>query len=193
RTIDLRERLSEIVPGLPTLERVVVVPLIGTADATAAALPGAVALDAFLDPFAPGPLRFERMSFNEPLYILYSSGTTGVPKCIVHSTGGALLQHLKEHRLHCSLEPRERLFYFTTCGWMMWNWLISGLASGATLLLYDGSPFHPDGNILFDFAQAERMAIFGTSAKYIDAVAKAGLLPGTSHDLSSVRMMASTG
>ena len=105
---------------------------------------------------------------------MFSSGTTGVPKCIVHGAGGTLIQHLKEHLLHSDIRSGDRVFYFTTCGWMMWNWLVSGLASGATLLLYDGSPFHPDGNILFDFAEAERCTLFGTSAKFIDACAKAG-------------------
>ena len=133
------------------------------------------------------------MPFNHPLYILFSSGTTGVPKCIVHGAGGTLLQHLKEHRLHCSLNAGEKLFYFTTCGWMMWNWLVSGLATGATLLLYDGSPFYPSGNVLFDYAEEEKMTIFGTSAKFIDAVRKAGLRPRDTHDLSSVRMLTSTG
>ena len=123
-------------------------------------------------------LAFERLPFAHPLYILFSSGTTGIPKCIVHSAGGTLLQHLKEHRLHAGIGDGDRVFYFTTCGWMMWNWLASGLASGATLLLYDGSPFHPDGNVLFDFAQAEKMTYFGTSAKFIDAARKAGIEAG---------------
>jgi acetoacetyl-CoA synthetase len=140
-----------------------------------------------------GEINFERVAFNHPLFIMYSSGTTGVPKCIVHGQGGTLLQHLKEHRLHCDIRPGDRMFYFTTCGWMMWNWLISGLASGATLLLFDGSPFHPSGNILFDYAQAEKCTMFGTSAKYIDALAKAELEPKKTHDLSTVRMITSTG
>src|SRR5690606_36730614 len=115
------------------------------------------------------------------------------PKCIVHSAGSSLLQHLKEHRLHGGIVDGYRLFYFTTCGWMMWNWLVSGLASGATLLLYDGSPFYPVGNALFDFADAEGMTFFGTSAKFIDSVRKAGLRPIDSHKLSSVQTIASTG
>ena len=119
--------------------------------------------------------QFEPLPFNHPLYILYSSGTTGVPKCIVHGAGGTLIQHLKEHQLHCDIGAGDRVFYFTTCGWMMWNWLVSALASGATLVLYDGSPFYPDGNVLFDLADETGMTLFGTSAKFIDAVAKAGL------------------
>jgi acetoacetyl-CoA synthetase len=125
--------------------------------------------------------------------VLFSSGTTGMPKCIVHSAGGTLLKHLSEHRLHSDIKDGDRLFYFTTLGWMMWNWLVSGLAQGATLLLYDGSPFHPNGNILWDYAQAERCTHFGTSAKYIDALKKAELTPGTTHDLSSLQAMLSTG
>jgi acetoacetyl-CoA synthetase len=193
KAIRLAERLKGITAKLPSLAQTVIVPYLGEAEATAAALPGAETLEAFLAPHAPGPLQFERLPFSHPLYILYSSGTTGVPKCIVHSAGGALLQHLKEHRLHSSLQPGERLFYFTTCGWMMWNWLASGLASGATLLLYDGAPFHPGPQALFDYAAEEAMTIFGTSAKYIDALRKSGLRPRDSHDLSALRMMASTG
>jgi acetoacetyl-CoA synthetase len=133
------------------------------------------------------------VEFNHPLYILYSSGTTGVPKCIVHGTGGTLLQHLKEHRLHSDVRDGDRLFYFTTLGWMMWNWLVSGLASGATLLLYDGSPFVGRARILFDYADAEGMTHFGTSAKYLDAIAKVGLVPMTSHRLERLRAVLSTG
>ncbi len=139
------------------------------------------------------PLKFERLPFSHPLYVLYSSGTTGMPKCIVHSAGGTLLKHLCEQRLHSDIKPGDRLFYFTTLGWMMWNWLASGLASGATLLLYDGSPFHPSGNILWDYVQAEQCTHFGASAKYVDALKKAGLTPAKTHDLTSLRALLSTG
>src|SRR5690606_39155340 len=144
--------------------RVLVIDYLGDAEAVAATVPGAQALSVALAPFAPGAVSFTRLPFSHPLAILFSSGTTGVPKCIVHGAGGTLLQHLKEHRLHGDARPGDRLFYFTTCGWMMWNWLVSGLASGATLLLLDGSPFQPDGSTLFDYAEAELMTQFGTSA-----------------------------
>lgn len=175
--------------GVPVL----VVHYAGDAEALAASLPDGRTLEALTAPYAAKPLTFAQLPFRHPLYILFSSGTTGVPKCIVHSAGGTLLQHLKEHHLHCGLVEGERLFYFTTCGWMMWNWLVSGLALGTTLCLFDGSPFHPDGNVLFDYAAAERFAVLGTSAKYIDAVRKSGLTPLATHDLSSLRVLASTG
>ncbi|MGO7584572.1 acetoacetate--CoA ligase [Rhizobium ruizarguesonis] len=171
----------------------IIVHYAGDAEAVALKTPAALTLEAFVAPYEAREVEFTRLGFSHPLYILFSSGTTGVPKCIVHSAGGTLLQHLKEQRLHCGLEAGEKLFYFTTCGWMMWNWLVSGLASGATLCLFDGSPFAPDGNVLFDYAEAEKFAIFGTSAKYIDAVRKGGLTPRASHDLSSLRLMTSTG
>ncbi|MDQ0458122.1 acetoacetate--CoA ligase [Rhizobium paknamense] len=172
---------------------VLVVPYAGDAEALAGELAEGRTLEAFMAPHVAGAVDFVRLPFAHPLYILFSSGTTGVPKCIVHSAGGTLLQHLKEQRFHSGLQENERLFYFTTCGWMMWNWLASGLASGATLCLYDGSPFHPDGNVLFDYAAEEKFAIFGTSAKFIDAARKAGLSPRTTHDLSALRVLASTG
>ncbi len=192
-------KLQDVSDKLVTVEaelspkKTVIVPYAGDTDALVGKLSNAVSLDGFVAPHVARAVEFERLPFDHPLYILFSSGTTGIPKCIVHSAGGTLLQHLKEQQLHCSLRSGERLFYFTTCGWMMWNWLASGLASGATLCLFDGSPFYPDGNVLFDYAAEERFAIFGTSAKYIDAVRKAGLTPKSTHDLSSLRLMTSTG
>jgi acetoacetyl-CoA synthetase len=172
---------------------VLVVPYAGNAEAAAESIGNARTLGAFIADFQPREIEYNRLPFSHPIYILFSSGTTGVPKCIVHGAGGTLLQHLKEHRLHCGLNEGEKLFYFTTCGWMMWNWLVSGLALKATLCLFDGSPFYPDGNVLFDYAAREKFAVFGTSAKYIDAVRKGGFEPARTHDLSSLRLMTSTG
>ncbi|HNQ58022.1 MAG: acetoacetate--CoA ligase [Candidatus Desulfobacillus denitrificans] len=193
KAIDCLGKVAEIAAKMPTLERVVVVPYAGGSGNLAAVKHG-VTLAEFLAPHAGAKdIRFERLPFDHPLYIMYSSGTTGVPKCIVHSAGGTLLQHLKEHQLHCDVKPGDRLFYFTTCGWMMWNWLVSGLASGATLLLYDGSPFVGRGNILFDYAEIEGMTHFGTSAKFIDAIAKIDLAPAKTHKLDKLRAIFSTG
>ncbi|MEP9370782.1 acetoacetate--CoA ligase [Mesorhizobium sp. KR1-2] len=193
KEIDVAAKIAELAKKLPTVRKVLVVDYLGKAGEVAAGVAGAQALDDAMSPFAPSEVTFERLPFSHPLYILFSSGTTGIPKCIVHSAGGTLLQHVKEQRLHAGLEEGDRFFYFTTCGWMMWNWLVSGLASGATLLLYDGSPFHPNGNVLFDFADAEKMTYFGTSAKFIDSVRKADLRPIDTHDLSTVRTISSTG
>jgi len=139
------------------------------------------------------PLSFAQLPFDHPLFILFSSGTTGVPKCIVHGAGGTLLQHLKEHQLHVGLRPGDVFFYYTTCGWMMWNWMVSALATGATLVLYDGSPFHPGPESLLDLVDAENVAVLGVGAKYISAIEKAGLKPRESHDLASLRTVLSTG
>jgi acetoacetyl-CoA synthetase len=192
KTHDCLDKVRQIRAQLPSVETVVVVPY-SKQDIDLAGIDGALLLADFVGDFEPGEIVFEALEFNHPLYIMYSSGTTGVPKCIVHGAGGTLLQHLKEHLLHCDVKEGERIFYFTTCGWMMWNWLVSALACRATILLYDGSPFYPDGNVLFDLADRERMNVFGTSAKFIDAVKKAGLVPRDSHNLDSVRLMTSTG
>ena len=146
-----------------------------------------------LEKHVKAELIYTRLAFNAPLYIMYSSGTTGAPKCIVHGIGGTLLQHLKEHILHVDLKPEDRIFYFTTCGWMMWNWLVSGLATGATLMLYDGSPFYPNANILFDYIEQEGISVFGTSAKYIDVLNKDGIDLKQTHSLKNLRSILSTG
>jgi len=192
KTIDIVDRLKEIAAHLPSLQKVVVVPYT-QCDPDIGGIRDCANVHEFMARFRPHEIAFERLPFSHPLYILYSSGTTGVPKCIVHGAGGTLLQHLKEHVLHVDLKPGGRLFYFTTCGWMMWNWLVSALAARATVLLYDGSPFIDGGRILFDYAEAERMTVFGTSAKYIDAIAKVGLEPRKTHDLGALKTLLSTG
>jgi acetoacetyl-CoA synthetase len=192
KTHGILPKLREIVSKLPTLEQCVVVPYT-RADPDLSEVRAAVLLDAFIGSAETKDISFAQMPFDHPLYIMFSSGTTGVPKCIVHRAGGVLLKQVSEHVLHCDVKPGDRVFYFTTCSWMMWNWLVAALAAEATLLLYDGSPFYPDGNVLFDLAQAEGMTLFGTSAKYIDSVHKAKLRPRDTHDLSSVRTMTSTG
>ena len=184
------DKLNAIRAGLPSLEKIVVAPLV-TDQPDVRRITDGVLLEEFL--VSADSIEFKKLPFNHPLYIMYSSGTTGVPKAIIHGAGGTLLQHLKEHRLHADVHPGDRLFYFTTCGWMMWNWLVSGLASGAILGLYDGSPFYPDGNVLFDFVSEEKMNIFGTSAKFIDAANKAGIHPKGTHDLTDLRSVLSTG
>jgi acetoacetyl-CoA synthetase len=192
KLIDIGPTIAEVAAALAPA-RTVVIDLLGRATDSAARIDGGVTLESFLAPFSAEPVRFARLPFNHPLFILFSSGTTGKPKCIVHSAGGTLLQHLKEHRLHCDVHEGDRVFYFTTCGWMMWNWLASALACGATLCLYDGSPFHPAPVQLFDYAEQERFTLFGTSARYLDSVRKLALKPIETHDLTSVRAILSTG
>ncbi len=192
KAVDCLEKNVEVVARMPSLEKVVVVPYLAE-QPEIGQIAKAVNWNAITAVDAEKEVIFKRVAFDQPLFIMFSSGTTGVPKCIVHCHGGVLLQHLKEHQLHSDVCPGDRLFYFTTCGWMMWNWLVSGLAAGATLLLYDGSPFAARGKVLFDYAEAEKMTHFGTSAKYIDAAAKLGLTPGKTHDLAPLRAMFSTG
>jgi acetoacetyl-CoA synthetase len=192
KEIDSLDKVREIAAGLPSLKRVVVVPYVAERPELSR-IPGAQRFEEFIGAQTGGEIRFAQLPFDHPLYILFSSGTTGIPKCIVHGAGGALLKHLCEQQLHCDLKPGDRLFYFTTLGWMMWNWLASGLATGATLLLYDGSPFVGQGRILFDYADAEGITHLGTSAKFIDAIAKAGVEPAKTHRLEKLRTVLSTG
>ena len=190
KTIDVSPVVAEIAARVPSIRRVVVADF-----AANGALPDCAAEVVRFDDFkvAGSELVFDDVPFDHPLFIMYSSGTTGAPKCIVHGHGGTLLQHLKEHQLHTDVGPGDRLFYFTTCGWMMWNWLVSGLASGATLVLFDGSPFYDDGRILWQIAEEERVGVFGTSAKYLAALEKAGVRPRDAFALPELRAVLSTG
>ena len=184
--------VADVRARLPSLERTVIVPYL-VPQPDLGRIPGAELFDEFLGTDEGGELEFAQLPFDHPLYIMYSSGTTGVPKCIVHGAGGTLLQHLKELMLHTDLRRDDRIFYFTTCGWMMWNWLVSSLATGATVVLYDGSPFYPDAGTLFELAESERVNVFGISAKFLAAAEKAGLEPARDYDLSSMRTLLSTG
>ncbi len=221
KVVDVRAKVLDIVANLPSVERVVWVeyvadlpiPPASTSAAVGAGLPALNTVEIAGKPAltecaahdvayvgwtkflanAATEITFERFPFNHPLVVVYSSGTTGMPKCMVHGVGGTLLQHLKEHVLHSDVHDGDRVFYFSTTGWVMWNWLISGLATGATCMLYDGSPFAERGRILWDYAEAERFTLFGTSAKYIDAIKKAGVVPRRSHVLPALRAVLSTG
>ncbi len=193
KTIPIAGKIAAVLKELPSVEETIIIDYIGQASDISRTIPRAVAYEDYISRKEPEPVAFAQLPFDHPLYILYSSGTTGIPKCIVHGAGNVLLKHLCELMLNSDVKASDRLFYFTTCGWMMWNWLVSGLATRATLLLYDGSPFAPSERVLFDYADEEGMTLFGTSAKYIDSVKKSGLKPRESHKLASVRTMFSTG
>jgi len=184
KRFDVRERANAVKRTVGSIEHLLWVSLLGDVD-------DAVANACRKHPEAP--LDFARLPFDHPLYVMYSSGTTGKPKCIVHGAGGTLLQHLKEHQLHADLKRDDTLFFFTTCGWMMWNWLVSALATGSRVVLYDGSPFHPGPDALLDLAQQESITMFGVSAKYLSAIEKAGVKPRETHNLDALRSVLSTG
>jgi acetoacetyl-CoA synthetase len=190
KEIDRLSIVAELVQKLPSLKHV----LIDGYNRTTPQIDNIPKAGLFADCLSHPPIEsYCRVGFNDPLYILYSSGTTGAPKCIVHSTGGTLIQHIKEHRLHSDISEKDTLFYFTTCGWMMWNWLVSGLMMQSRVIVYEGNPFYPGPERLWQIAEAEKMTLFGTSAKYIDAVRKSGLEPASAFDLSHLRMLCSTG
>ena len=192
KQLDSLERISSILKELPSIEKVVVVPFTEK-DPDIRSISNAVLYDDFKS-LEPAPaIEFEQLPFDHPLYIMYSSGTTGLPKCMVQSAGGILVHHLKELLLHADLKREDTIFYFTTCGWMMWNWLVSSLAVGATIVLYDGNPFHPDPDALWKIARDEKITIFGTSAGYIAALQNAGVKPGKTFDLSPLKAVLSTG
>ncbi len=186
------DKISGILKDLPDIEKVVVIPFTEER-ADISAIANAVHYADFLSKADGLEIEFEQTPFDHPVYIMYSSGTTGLPKCMVHGAGGTLIQHLKELLLHSDVKREDKIYYFTTCGWMMWNWLVSSLAVGATILLFDGSPFYPDPGAIFKYAQDEKMTIFGTSARYVAGVENADLKPKDQYDLSSLKAMCSTG
>jgi acetoacetyl-CoA synthetase len=193
KEIDQSAKVNEILEQLPSLQQLVIVPF-ARPQARIEDFHTAANVTLWDDFYFPGgEPDFTPVPFAHPLYILYSSGTTGVPKCIIHSTGGVLLQHVKEHGLHCDLGPGDRLFYYTTCGWMMWNWLVSALAVGSAVVLYDGSPFQPDLERLIDLIDDERINVFGTSPKYLATLESGGVKPRQSHDLGSLKTLLCTG
>ena len=192
KSLDSIERISDILKQLPSIEKVVVVPYTDQ-DPDISRVPNAIHYRDFKSPDSNLEIEFEQLPFEHPLYIMYSSGTTGLPKCMVQSAGGILIHQLKELMLHTDLKREDTIFYFTTCGWMMWNWLTSSLGVGATLMLFDGNPFHPNPGALWKMAQDEKITIFGTSAGYIAALQNAGVKPGKEFDLTPLKAILSTG
>jgi acetoacetyl-CoA synthetase len=190
KVIDCLTTAAAVAGQLETLEVVIVVPYLDE-NLSMDTLPNAIRYADLLK--EPAQLQYEALPFAHPLYIMYSSGTTGVPKCIIHGAGGTLIQHQKEHLLHCNLNPGDTVFYFTTTGWMMWNWIVSTLASGAKLILFDGSPFYPDPGVLWRIAERERLTLFGTSAKYLSALEKSGYKPKEHVELQNLTSLLSTG
>ncbi|HJM35063.1 MAG TPA: acetoacetate--CoA ligase [Acidimicrobiales bacterium] len=190
RQFSLIEKINDVTKELSSVEQVVVV---SNDESELSQLGECKTFKEFCSLFEPKEVSFTDLPFDHPLYILYSSGTTGAPKCIVHRAGGLLLKHLVEHRLHCDVRPGDRVFYFTTAGWMMWNWLAAGLAAEATLIVFDGSPFYPDGSQLFDLVDQNGITLLGVSAKFIDSVSSVGLRPIETHDLKTLRTVCSTG
>lgn len=192
KIIDVLPKLADILPKLPSIEKTIIVSFVSER-IDLSGLSGAVPFDDFILPHTAKEPIFERVSFDHPLFIMFSSGTTGIPKCIIHGHGGTLLQHMKEHQLQCDIHEGDKVFYFTTCGWMMWNWQISALASGATLMLFDGSPFYPDPYVLWDYTSRHDCMLFGTGAKYIDALKAHECVVQDKFDLKSLRVITSTG
>lgn len=186
------EKVADILERLPSVEQLIVVPYLAS-NIDIRHIKRAKMMADFVTPYAAATIEFVRLPWSHPVYILYSSGTTGIPKCIVHGAGGTLIQHLKELVLHSDVKREDKLFFYTTCGWMMWNWLVSGLAVGATVCLFDGSPFYPDGNVLWNIVDDLGISIFGTSAKYIAAIEKSGVIPRATHKLLFLKTMLSTG
>lgn len=193
RTHDHLDKLSQVVAGLPDLERVVLFPFCGTTDIDTSRIPNCVMYEDFISGCEGSELKFEQLPFNHPLFIMFSSGTTGTPKCMVHSAGGTLIQHLKEHFLHGNMSSNDVILYYTTVGWMMWNWLVSALAVGATVVLYDGSPFVPSPHVLWECVDRFGITILGTGARWLAALEERGVCPSEGHSLSSLHTILSTG